>query len=88
MTRVFRDKWLWGFLTLAVLTLVFTASAADSGNKVLRMVTYLYNRVQAVEAKTEVVEEKAVISSEDRRHINERLDAIERAVRRLEGRQR
>lgn len=81
MTRVYKDKWVWLFLAMGILTLLAALNAAENTKRIKASVDWMYSQMHAVQ-------DKAVISEDDRETIHAQVRQLSEAVRRLEARSR
>lgn len=79
MTRVYKDKWVWLFLVLGILTLVVALNAADNTKQIKASVDWIYRQMHMVKVQN-------AESIDDRESIHARLDRLEQVLRRLEQR--
>lgn len=79
MERVYKDKWLWLFLVMGILTFIVSLNAAENALKIRRAVDWIYGEMQSVRAQN-------ANSKDDRAEIHDRLERLESAIERLERR--
>lgn len=79
MHRVYKDKWVYLFLGIAVLTLGFMIMAARDTRRVLGLVRWMYREVW-------VVKEQNATSIEDRSRLHESQRETRDTLKRLDAR--